>query len=102
MRFSVSMRFYALLPFIIFFLCLRPLQNNLHGLVIVSLNLEVRYPAVALGGGNLAMPQEVLNGRKVRIGIEKLRGHGVAKPMTRDIQFALSRIAFDPLLDPPD
>ena len=80
-------------------LCLRPLQNYLHSLVVVSLDLEVRYPAVALGCRNLAMPQEILDGRKVRIGIEKLRGHGVAKPMTRDVQLALSRIVFDPFSD---
>jgi hypothetical protein len=73
-------------------LCLRPLQNYLHGLVIVSLDLEVRYPAVALGCGYLAMRQEILNGRKASIGIEELRGHSVAKSMTRDIQHAFSRI----------
>ena len=39
--------------------CLRPLQDHLHGLVVVSLDLEVRYPAVALGCGNLAMAQWV-------------------------------------------
>ena len=88
------------LPFVvILLLCLRPLQDHLHGLVVVSLDLEVRYPAVALRGGNLAMPQEVLNGRQISIGVEKLRGHGVAKPMTRDVESALSRIVFDPLLD---
>ena len=87
---------------LILFSCLRPLQDHLHGLVVVSLDLEVRYPAVPLGGRNLAMPQEVLDGSKVSIGVEKLRGHGVAKPMTRDVQPALSRIAFDPLLDASD
>ena len=88
------------MPFVvILFLRLRPLQYHLHGLIVVSLDLEVRYPAVALRCGNLAMPQEILDGSKVSIGIEKLRGHGVAKPMTRDVQPALSRIIFDPLLD---
>jgi hypothetical protein len=66
------------------------------------LDLEVRYPAVPLGCGNLAMPQEVLDGSKARIGVKKLRGHGVAKPMTRNVQLALSRIGFDPLLDASD
>jgi len=75
------------LPFVLLLLsCLRPLQDHRHGLVVVSLDLEVRNPAVPLGGGYLAMPHKVLNGRKVRIGIEKLRGHSVPKPMTRDIQ----------------
>src|SRR3990172_4935407 len=88
------------LPFVvILLLCLRPLQNHLHGLVVVSLDLEVRYPAVALRGGDLTMPQKVLNGSKVSISIEKLRGHGVAKPMTRDVEPTFSRIVFDPLLD---
>ena len=91
------------LPFVVLlFLGLRPLQDHLDSLVVVSLDLEVRYPAVALGCGNLAMPQEVLDGSKGSIGVEKLRGHGVAKPMTRDVQPALSRIVFDPLLDASD
>ena len=75
------MEVHALILFVILFLCLRPLQDHLHGLVVVSLDLEVRYPTVALRGGNLAMAQEILDGRQVRVGIEKLRGHGVAKPM---------------------
>ena len=88
------------LPFVvILFWCLRPLQDHLDGLVVVSLDLEVCYPAVALRGGDLAMPQKVLNGRKVSIGIEELRGHSMAKPMTRDVQSTFSRIVFDPLLD---
>jgi hypothetical protein len=88
------------LPFIlILLLCLRPLQDHLHGLVVISLDLEVRHPAVALRGGNLAMPQEFLNGSKISIGVEKLCGHSVPKPMTRDVQLALSRIVFDPLLN---
>ena len=100
---SASPRDIHALPFVvIFFLCLRPLQDHLHGLVVVSLDLEVRYPAVALGCGNLAMSQEVLDGSKISIGIEKLRGHGMAKPMTRGAQPALSRIGFDPLLDASD
>jgi len=91
------------LPFVvILFSCLRPLQDHLDGLVVVSLDLEVRYPAVPLGCGNLAMPKEILDGSKISIGVEKLRGHGVAKPMTRDVQPALSRIVFDPLLDASD
>ncbi len=80
-------------------LCLRPLQNHFHGFVVVSLDLEIRDPAVPLGGGDLAMPEKVLNGRKVRIGIEKLRGHGVAQPMAGDVQFAFARIVFHSLLD---
>ena len=44
---SVSTEIHALLPFVIIrFLCLRPLQDRLHGLVVVPLNLEVRYSAV--------------------------------------------------------
>jgi hypothetical protein len=93
------MEVHALLIFVIFFLCLRPLQNDLHGFVIVSLDLEVGYATVALRCGNLAMPQEILDGSEVSIGVEELRGHGVAKSMTRDIEAALSRIGFDPLLD---
>ena len=53
--FHASVEIYDLPFVIILFLCLRPSQNHLHGLVVVSLDLEVCYPAVALGGGNLAM-----------------------------------------------
>ena len=89
-----------MLPFVVIpSSCLRPLQNHLHRLVIVSLDLEVGDPAVPLRCGNLPMPQEVLNGSKISIGIEKLSGHGVAKPMAGDVQFAFSRIGFYPLLD---
>ena len=88
-------------PFaIILFLGLHSLQNQLHCLVVVSLDFEVRYPAVALSGGDLTMPQEILDRRKISVGIEKLRGHSVAKPMTGDRQPALSCIVFDPLLNP--
>ena len=98
--FASSHWIWTLFPVVIIFpLCLRPLQNHLHRLVVVSLNLEVRYPAVALRGGNLIMPQKVLNGSKISIGVEKLRGHGVAQPMTGDVQLAFSRIVFHPLLD---
>jgi len=90
------------LPFFILFLCLRPLQNYLHGFVVVPLDLEVGYPAVALGCSNLAVSQEALYSRKGRIGIEKLRGHGVTKPMAGDVQLALSRIGFHSLLDSSD
>jgi hypothetical protein len=38
------------------------LQDHLESLVVVSLDLEVRYPAVVLGCGNLAMPQEGIRG----------------------------------------
>ena len=96
------MGLHALLLVVILLPYLRPLQNYLHGLIVVSLDLEVCYSAVALRCGNLAMPQKVLNGSKVSIGIEKLRGHGVAKPMTRDAQAVVSRIVFDPLLDSSD
>jgi len=38
------MEIHALLPFVIIrFLCLRSLQDHPHGLVVVPLNLEVRY-----------------------------------------------------------
>ena len=89
-----------MLPFVVILSsCLRPLQNHFHGLVVVSLDLEVRYPAVPLGCGNLAMPQKVLNGSKIRIGVEELSGHGVAKTMAGDVQPGFSGIIFHPLLD---
>jgi hypothetical protein len=45
------------------------------------------------------MPQEVLNGSQIRIGIEKLSGHRVAKAMAGHVQSAFSGIIFHPLLD---
>ena len=92
-----------MLPFVVILSsCLRPLQDHFHGLVVVSLDLEVRDPAVPLGRGNLIVPQEVLNGSQIRIGVEKLSGHGMAKAMARDIQLAFTRIGFHPLLDASD
>ena len=78
---------------------LRPLQDHLHRLVVVSLDFEVGDPAVPLGRGNLTMAQEVLNSSQVRIGVEKLSGHGVAEAMAGDVQPAFSCIGFHPLLD---
>ena len=45
------------------------------------------------------MAQEILNGRQIGISVEKLCGHGVPKPMTRDAEMILSGIVLDPLLD---
>ena len=87
------------LSVVVFFRCLRPLHNHLHGFVVVALNLQIRNPAVALSCGNLTMPEKVLNGSQMRIGVEKLSGHGMAKPMTGDIQLTFARIGFHPLLD---
>ncbi len=84
---------------IIFLLYLRPLQNHLYRLVVVSLDLEVGDPAVPLCGRDLTMPQEVLNGSKVCIGVEELRGHRVAKAMAGNVEFAFSRIVLHPLLN---
>jgi len=51
------------------------------------LDLEVRYPAVALGGGNLAMPQQVLDGGKISIGVEgSQEGQGSQKGQTFKIR----------------
>jgi len=95
-------RVHALSFVILLFSCLRPLQDHLHGFVVVSLDLEVRYPAVPLGCGDLAMPQEVLDGSQGSIGVEKLSGHGMAKPVAGDVQPAFSRIGFHSLLDASD
>ena len=75
------MEFQALRLVVILLLCLR------------ALDLKVRYSAVALGCRNLAVPQKILDGNKGSIGVKRLCSHGVAKPMTRDIQAALSRSA---------
>jgi hypothetical protein len=48
------------------------------------------------------MSEEILDRSQIHIGVQKLRGHGVTKLMTRDPQPALSRIVFDPLLDASD
>lgn len=69
------------------------MQDQLHRLVVVSLDVvdvEVCNAAVTLCGRHLAMAQEVLNGRQIGIGVEKLRGHGMPKPMTRDAEMILS------------
>ncbi len=58
-----------------------PLQHHRHGLMVVPLHLEIGYPAVALGGFDAGVTQEVLDGHQGGIGIEELGGHGVPQLM---------------------
>ena len=48
------------------------------------------------------MPQEVLDGGQVRIGIEELGGHGVPELMARGGDAGLPGKVFQPLLYTPD
>ena len=50
-------------------LALRPLQNDLHGLVVLPLDLEVGHAAVPLGRGNMLVSQKVLDSGKVGLRI---------------------------------
>jgi hypothetical protein len=52
------------------------LHNRRHGPVIVPLYLEIGHPAVALGGLDPGMPQEILDGHQGGIGIGELGGQG--------------------------
>ncbi len=53
-------------------------------LVIIPLNFKIGYSAITLSGFDPGMAQEILDGDQVRIGVEKLGGHGMPKLMTRD------------------
>ena len=66
------------------------LQYCRHGAVIIPLHLKVGYPAVALGGLDPGMPQEILDGHQGGIGIEQLGGHGVPQLMAGHLQSRVS------------
>ena len=53
------------------------LHDQFHGLVIVSLDLEVGHPAVALGRRDVLVAQKVLDRREIGVSVQKLRGEGV-------------------------
>ena len=58
-------------------LALRPLQNDLHGLVVLPLDLEVGHAAVPLGRGDLAVAEKVLDGGEAGVGIQELGCEGM-------------------------
>jgi hypothetical protein len=45
------------------------MHDHLHGFIVIPLDFEVGDLAVALGSGNPGVPQEILDGGQVRIGI---------------------------------
>ena len=47
------------------------------GSVVVTLHFPIGDLAVAFRGFDAGMPQKILDGDEIRIGIEELRGHGV-------------------------
>src|SRR5271157_407400 len=75
------------------------LYDELDSFVVITLYLRVRHAAVALGRGDVRMPEKVLDGRDIRIGIEELRGHRVAQTVTGDFNLTLPCIVFDTFLD---
>ncbi len=48
------------------------------------------------------MPQKILDGHQIRIGIQELRRHRMAEMVTGDFQPRLARIVFHPFLDSPN
>jgi hypothetical protein len=52
------------------------------GSVVVTLHLPIGDLAVAFRRLDAGMPQKILDGDEIRIGIEQLGGHGVTKLMT--------------------
>ena len=75
-----------------------PLHDHLHGVEVISLNIEVRYPAVALRGFHIAVSEQILDGGKIRIGVEKLCGHRMAEMMAGNSQLRFPGIVFHALL----
>ena len=47
-------------------------------LLVVPLDLEIGHLAITLRGLDPGVSQEILDRHQIRIGIEQLRGHGVA------------------------
>ena len=54
------------------------LKHLVHGVVVITTNLWVGDPTIALGGFNARVTQQILYGHQVGIGVEHLRGHRVA------------------------
>jgi hypothetical protein len=80
---------------------LRPLQDNLHRLVIVPLHFEVRCPAVALGRGKVRMTQKILDRGQLGVRVQKLGGEGMTEPVTGHLKAGFAPLVLDPLLDSP-
>src|SRR4030042_2900687 len=77
-----------------------PLQDHGHGLMIVTLHLEIGHPAVPLGGFDPGMSQKILDGHQGRVGIKELRGHGVPELMARHFESRLAGVMLQAFLDP--
>ena len=61
------------------------LDDFFNRLVIVSADLLIGYPTIALGGFDARMTQQILDGDDVGVGVEHLSCHGVAQLMAADV-----------------
>ena len=77
-------------------------HDHLHGVEVIPLDLEIRDPAVALRGLDVAVPEQILDRAQIGIGVEKLRGHRVPQMMTRDAEPGFAGIKLHALLDAAD
>jgi hypothetical protein len=78
----------------------RSLHNHLHGFAVISLDFQVGHPAVTLAGSDGVVPQQVLDGGEIGIGMEHLRGHGMTQMMTQGQgvhKCGADRLQFPPL-----
>jgi hypothetical protein len=67
--------------------------------MIIPLNFEIGNPAVALGGLDSRVPEEILNGYQVGISIQQLGCHRMPELVTGDRYTGLSGVSFHPFLD---
>ena len=65
------------------------MQDNVDGLIVISLHFKIRNSAVALGCCNTAVAQQILNGGKIGIGIQQLSGHRVSQMVTEYVYLGL-------------
>ena len=74
-------------------------HDHLHRVEVIPLHFEIRYPAVALRGLDVAVPEKILDRAQIGIGVEKLRGHRVPQMMTGNAELGFTGIKLHALLD---
>jgi len=76
--------------------------DQLHGIEVIPLDLEIGDSAVALRGLDVAVPEQILDRAQIGIGVEKLCGHRVTQMMTGDAKPGFAGIELHALLDAAD
>ena len=80
----------------------RLLHDHLHSIEVISLHFEIRYPAIPLGRFYIAVSKKILDGAKISVRIEELRGHLVPEMMAGNMELCFAGILFHTLLNAAD